>query len=222
LNVLAIFAHPDDEALGAGATLARHAARGDSVRIFFVADGESSREKVAAGVTGRNAMAAAAARALGAHPPRLMGGPDQRLDTLPLLDIVQWIEREAKPDGPTAVYTHHPHDLNADHRIVANAVLTAFRPLPGSLVRAIYACEVPSSTEWAAPSAQAFVPRRFVDVSATLAKKIEALRCYDGEMRAFPHPRSYEAVEALARWRGATAGLAAAEAFDILRVIETE
>ncbi len=217
--VLAVFAHPDDEVLGAGATLARHAARGDKVHILLIADGETSRGD--GKISERNEAAMKASRVLGAEPPRIMGGPDQRLDTLPLLDIVQWIEEEAKLHAPNVVYTHHPYDLNADHRVVAGAAMTAFRPLPGSLVRAIYACEIPSSTECAPPTAGlGFVPRRYVDVSDTLEKKYEALRCYGAEMRAFPHPRSYAAIEALAKWRGASAGLLAAEAFDVLREID--
>jgi N-acetylglucosamine malate deacetylase 1 len=220
--VLAIFAHPDDEVLGAGATLARHAVSGDSIHVLLVADGETSRAGGGAGrVNARAKAAAEAARILGAKPPSLLGLPDQRLDTVPLLDIVQRIEAEAKKIGPSVVYTHHPRDLNADHRIVAQAVMTAFRPLPNSPVRAIYACEIPSSTGWESPGIDSFTPRRFVNVSATLGKKREALRCYDAEMRPFPHARSYEAIEAMARWRGASAGLPAAEAFDVLREIET-
>lgn len=220
--MLAVFAHPDDEVLGAGATLARHAAAGDAVHILLLADGETSRGGHGEDRVGSRGQAAAtAARVLGAAPPRLLGLPDQRLDTVPLLDIVREIEAAAAAISPAIVYTHHPDDLNADHRIVCGAAMTAFRPQPGSAVRAIYACEIASSTEWSPPSdLRGFKPRRFIDVSATLAKKIEALRCYEKEMREFPHPRSYRAVEALAQWRGASAGLAAAEAFDVLREIE--
>jgi LmbE family N-acetylglucosaminyl deacetylase len=222
MNVLVIVAHPDDEVLGAGGTIARHAARGDNVRILIIADGETSRPGAPpAAMAARQKAAADAARVLGAQLLGCLGLPDQRLDTVPLLEIVQKIEALARKDPPSLVYTHHPHDLNSDHRIVANAVMTAFRPVPGSSVRAIFACEIASSTEWAAPDPKtAFLPRRFVDISATLGRKTDALRCYDSEMRAFPHARSYEAVEALARWRGASVGLPAAEAFDILREID--
>ena len=222
MNVLVVVAHPDDEVLGAGGVMARHAARGDAVDTIIVADGEAARSgHKPSDVEGREKSAIRAAEILGSRKPKFLGFRDQRLDSVPLLDIVQKIEAAALKLQPSLIYTHHLHDLNADHRIVAGAVLTAFRPVPDSSVRAIYACEIASSTEWMpAAAATAFLPRRFVDISGTLARKIEALRCYDGEMRSFPHPRSYEALAALARWRGANVGLEAAEAFDILREID--
>lgn len=216
MNVAVVVAHPDDEVLGPGGTIARHVKEGDSVHILIVADGETSRRNRA--VDMRAQAAADAARTLGAGPPRLLGLADQRLDTVPLLEVTQAIERMLAETAPSVVYTHHPNDLNADHCIVARAVMTACRPMPGSAVTAIYGFETPSSTEWAPPDAtEAFVPARFVDISDTLAVKMAALRHYDAEMRPFPHPRSYEAIEALARWRGATAGMRAAEAFVVLR-----
>jgi LmbE family N-acetylglucosaminyl deacetylase len=220
MNVLIVVAHPDDEALGAGGTLARHSQNGDHVSIVILADGESSRHGYHQdGIMARQQSAARAAQALGARAPQLLGLPDNALDSLPLLHVVQKLEPFFRSIKPAIVYTHHPHDLNIDHRIVANAVLIACRPISGSPVRAIYTFETASSTEWSIPGALAFSPRRFVDISATLNAKIAALQCYDSEMRQFPHPRSYEAVEALARWRGATVGLAAAEAFEVQREI---
>lgn len=219
-TVLLIAAHPDDEVLGAGGTLARHVDDGDGVHLAFVAEGESSRPEQASGVAPRKDAARAAAATLGCAAPVFFGLADQRLDTLPLLDIIRRIEALVAEIGPSVIYTHHPGDLNADHRLVAHAALTACRPLPGSVVRAIYAFEVPSSTEWSPGGAAAqFSPARFVDISRTMQRKMEALRCYDAEMRPFPHPRSYEAVQALATWRGACAGLAAAEAFVVLREV---
>ncbi|HZQ14719.1 MAG TPA: PIG-L family deacetylase [Pseudolabrys sp.] len=216
MNIAVIVAHPDDEVLGAGGTMARHVKEGHAVHVLIVADGETSRPDRA--VDKRAQAAANAARTLGAEPPRLLGLADQRLDTVPLLDVTQAIERFLAEAAPSVVYTHHPNDLNADHCIVARAVMTACRPLPGSAVTAIYGFETPSSTEWAPPdAAETFVPARFVDISDTLSVKMAALKHYDAEMRPFPHPRSYEAIEALARWRGATAGMRAAEAFVVLR-----
>jgi N-acetylglucosamine malate deacetylase 1 len=222
MNILVVVAHPDDEVLGAGGVMALHGARGDVVDTIIVADGETSRSgDKPADVMGRERAAVRAAEVLGSRAPQLLGFPDQRLDTVPLLDIVQKIEATAIRLLPSLIYTHSLHDLNADHRIVARAVLTAFRPVQDSTVGAIYACEIASSTEWMpATPAEAFLPRRFVDISGTLKKKLEALRCYDAEMRPFPHPRSFAAIEALAHWRGASAGLHAAEAFDILREID--
>lgn len=216
--VVVIAAHPDDEVLGCGGTMALHARRGDAVHVLFLADGETSRG--AGAPAHRNAAAAAAARVLGARPPVLLGLPDNKLDALPLLDVVQRVEAELARIRPQVVYTHHGADLNIDHAITHRAVLTACRPLPGATVEAIHAFEVPSSSEWApAQQGPAFAPNHFVDIAGIAAVKHEALRCYDAELRPFPHPRSYEAVEALAKWRGASAGLPLAEAFQTVRVL---
>lgn len=219
-TVLAVVAHPDDEVLGAGGTLARHAANGDAVHILFLADGVGARggDKAAAG---RRADAArAAASALGAREPQFLGLPDNRLDRLELLDIVQPIEKVVAALAPQTIYTHHVGDLNIDHALCHRAVLIACRPLDGSSVLRIYAMEVPSSTEWSSPQCCApFTPARFVDISETQGKKRLALEAYGEEMRPFPHPRSFEAVNALAAWRGASAGLKAAEAFMVIREI---
>lgn len=221
-RVLVVVAHPDDEVLGAGGTLARHAARGDEVHIVCLTDGVGARGNDRAAAERRAAAARRAVAILGAREPKFLSFPDNRLDEIALLDIVQAIEPIVAAIGPDTIYTHHAGDLNIDHAICNRAVLTACRPLPGSKVRRIYAMEIASSTEWALPSAaNAFVPTRFVDISATLTAKRDALSAYAEEMRPFPHPRSIEAMEALAAWRGANAGLAAAEAFMLLREVET-
>jgi len=219
-SVLALVAHPDDEVLGIGGTLARHAAGGDQVYIVFLADGVGARGDDKAAAARRAVAARKAAEILGARPPRHLGFSDNRLDEAPLLDVVNAIEAVIAETRPDTVYTHHAGDLNIDHAICQRAVLTACRPLPGHSVQRILACEIMSSTEWNAPSSAAFVPTRFVDISRTLVTKRRALEVYAEEMRAFPHARSYEAVEALARWRGATVGLTAAEAFMTVREIE--
>jgi LmbE family N-acetylglucosaminyl deacetylase len=219
MTVLVIAAHPDDEALGCGGTIARHARLGETVDIVFVSDGETSRPGAgAADIEGRQDAARAAAKALGARPPVFLGFPDNALDTVRRLTIVQALERAVAQIWPTVVYTHHAGDLNVDHQITAAAALTAFRPQPGSSVRGIYGFEVLSSTHWAGPEG-AFNPVRFVDVSADLDAKRAALACYEGEMRRAPHARSAEAVAHLAGFRGMTHGLAAAEAFTVLREI---
>jgi LmbE family N-acetylglucosaminyl deacetylase len=220
-TVLVVVAHPDDDVLGAGGTMARHARAGSKVHILFLADGVSARggDKLAAERRAKAARNAAAC--LGALEPAFLGLPDNRLDSLDLLDITQAIEGIISKVGPSIVYTHHAGDLNIDHAICHRAVVTACRPLPGSKLRAIYAMEVPSSTEWAEPTeSNAFQPARFVDISAVQDLKRRALEAYAEEMRPYPHPRSFEAVEALGKWRGASAGLHIAEAFMVLREIE--
>ena len=222
-DILTIVAHPDDEILGCGGTLARHADKGDQVRVLIVAEGATSRPETNIDeVKSLRIAAEKACAALGKlHPPRFIGLADNRLDSYDLLDIIQKIETEISDIRPGIVYTHHGGDLNIDHRIVHEAVITACRPLPGSLVKQIYAFETVSSTEWATPSiGDTFRPNRFVDVSAYMGKKMMALDCYESEMRAFPHPRSKESIQALARMRGSQSGIGNAEAFETVIHIE--
>jgi len=221
-SVLVIAAHPDDEILGCGGAMAKHVDAGDTVHTLILGEGLAARD-AARGMAGRDALQAcaiAAARELGAATPSFAALPDNRLDSLDLLDVVKIVETKLVEVRPTTLYTHWANDLNIDHRICCQAVMTAARPLPGSTARMIYLFEVPSATEWAVPYAAApFAPTRFVDISAQLERKLRALGCYASEMRPFPHARSLEVVEALARWRGASVGVAAAEAFVVAREI---
>lgn len=216
-RVLVVAAHPDDEVLGCGGVMAKHADAGDEVHVLFIADGVTSRTSGGSdSLNARNQAASAACRILGSHPPVHLAMPDNALDSVPLLEIVQRIELVLTELVPSCIYTHSGGDLNIDHQYVQKAVLTAARPLPNSSVRAIYAFEVLSSTGWAAGDSS-FRPNRFVEITPYLDRKLDALRCYDAEMRDFPHARSYRSVEALARYRGAAVGFHAAEAFDVLR-----
>ncbi len=224
--VLVIAAHPDDEVLGCGGAMARHADAGDRVHVVFLADGVTARQDVpdldalADALRRREDGATAAARILGAEPPVFHRLPDNRLDGVPLIDLAKLVEREIARIGPDIVYTHHGGDLNVDHRLTHQAVLTACRPLPGARVRVIYAFEVLSGTEWGGvATGGGFTPTRFVDIASQLQRKLDALACYDDEMRPFPHPRSKPAIEALVRLRGSASGLTAAEAFCVVREI---
>ena len=224
-TIFVCVAHPDDEVLGCGGTIARHVDRGDTVHVIFVADGIGSRKSTNAerekNLLERRQAARNAARIIGCEAPHCLDYPDQRLDTISLLDITQSIEALLDGVKPDIVYTHHSGDLNADHRLVCEATMTAVRPMPGQTVRAVYGFETLSSTEWAFHSREtAFRPNRFVGIEETLGRKLDALRAYNIEMRDFPHARSFETVEALARLRGSTVGLAAAEAFTVLREVE--
>lgn len=215
--VLVIVAHPDDEVLGCGGTLARHADAGDEVCVLILADGETSRDEVGK-VAERYVNARRAAEALGINLYKIMGFPDNQLDTVALLEVTKSIECALAELKPNVIYTHHAGDLNIDHQIACRAVMTACRPLPDSILRAIYTFETVSSTEWTiSQQDSAFVPTHVVDITNTLEKKMAALRCYDTEMRLFPHARSYEAVEHLARLRGTQNGLRAAEVFGVMR-----
>lgn len=222
-RLFVVCAHPDDEALGCGGTIARFAAEGAEVDILFLADGVGSRDAGAVedgSLTRRRRMGDDAAAALGARAPTYLDFADNRLDGVDLLDVVAEIERVSRGREPDLVLTHFPGDLNVDHRICAQAVATAFRPTPGQSVRAIAGFEVPSSTEWAfGVAGNSFAPNLYVDISDFLPRKLAALDAYGEEMRPFPHPRSAENVTALARFRGASVGVAAAEAFSLLRMV---
>ena len=218
-DILIVAAHPDDEVLGCGGTIATHVANGDSVNILIIAEGATSRTQNES--TPRpsdiKGQARKAARTLGVSDLNFLDYPDNKLDTVPLLDVVKSIESEVSSKNPKVVYTHHGSDLNVDHRIVSQAVVTACRPQPWSSVSCVLAFEVLSSSEWGTPvTGPIFNPNYFKDISQCLDKKLEALKCYDSELREFPHPRSLRSVETLARLRGSNSGVEAAEAFELL------
>ncbi|WP_081910364.1 PIG-L deacetylase family protein [Thermopetrobacter sp. TC1] len=218
-SVLVVAAHPDDEVLGCGGTLVKHAEAGDAVTCVFLADGITSRGKNKE-IIERKRQARCSSKVIGIKNTIFLNYTDNKLDSVPLLDVVQSLEKIIKNVEPEIIYTHHGGDLNVDHRIAHQAVMTACRPQPGSTVQAIYAFEVPSSTEWApVGTLPAFNPTRFIDISENMKQKREALECYSKEIRSWPHARSFEAVEALAKVRGACVGLEAAEAFMVIREI---
>jgi LmbE family N-acetylglucosaminyl deacetylase len=150
---------------------------------------------------------------------KFIGLPDNKLDSLPLLNIIQPIEELIFQLKPTIIYTHHCSDLNVDHSIVQRAVLTACRPVPGFSVKNILTFEIVSSTDWSEIGLNNFRPNTFINITKYLNTKIEALNAYSHEMRASPHSRSLENITALARNRGHTVGVEYAEAFYQLRQI---
>lgn len=206
MNILVVAAHPDDEVLGCGGTIAQHTAAEDEVQVIFIADG---RDKLKA-----RTMAYKAAVVLKTRPPLFIGYTDQLLDTYSLLGITHTIEEAAKLFTPDIVLTHSSADLNKDHRVVHEATLTAFRPIGDS--PDILCFEVASSTEW---GERAFHPNYFVDISEQKLILHEALRCYEEEMRPPPHPRSHVNITYQYHNRGAQAGLHAAEAFEVVRIL---
>lgn len=219
MKVLVVAAHPDDEVLGCGGSMARHADQGDSVDVLILGTGALSREHGSPQeVEALQQQAREAGRILGARGVRVCDFPDNRFDSVDRLDIVKRVEEEIRQLTPEVIYTHHGGDLNVDHRRTFEAVVTACRPQGTMTVRRILSFEVPSSTEWQSPTVDApFAPNVFVDVAASLARKLEALQAYAGEVRDFPHPRSIDALKALAAWRGAASGMTAAEAFQLVR-----
>lgn len=218
MNVLVIGAHPDDELLGVGGTVANHVDRGHSVTLAVVCEGVSMRYAPERHAEVR-AQTAQAAAVLGVTDVEIGQLPDQRLDTLPVSEVAAAVEAIVQRVGPSIVYTHFPGDLNRDHRIVAEATMIACRPY-ASVVRELLFFETPSSTEWGAIGVPpAFAPTLFVDVTETLERKIDAMACYTEEVRDYPHPRSLEALRVRARAWGSLVGCYAAEAFVTARIL---
>ena len=220
-SVLVVAAHPDDEVLGAGGAMAWHAERGDTVTILILGEGIAARAGVAPEEVARqqrelNAHAAAASIGVGAQSLRRAAFPDNAFDTVSLLSIVQEIEKVADDVKPSIIYTHHAGDTNVDHRLTAEAVDAVVRPMQGNTVVEVRSFEVPSSSEWNFTRSP-FRPNVFVSLSeGQLKKKIDAMKAYVSEIREFPHPRSPEYLEALARVRGGQSGYMAAEAFSLV------
>ena len=217
-NVLVVAAHSDDEVLGCGGTIAKHIANGDKVTVMYMTDGVSSRA-LNEGAEGRENASFNAMNILGVQDIRQSAFPDNKMDSVPLLDVVKDIELVIDDIKPQIIYTHFAHDLNIDHRVTHSAVMTACRPQSCSSITKILSFEVLSSTEWNSHSITPFTPNYIIDISSFWDKKLAALKCYDCEMRPFPHSRSYKCVEALAILRGATHGVNKAEAFSVERIL---
>ncbi|MBI5485465.1 MAG: PIG-L family deacetylase [Deltaproteobacteria bacterium] len=219
-RVLVVAAHPDDEVLGCGATIAKYVRNGDEVHVLILAEGatsrdaERNREERGAELSELAEAAHMAKDILGVTSLSLHDFPDNRMDSIDLLDIVKVIECHIEKTRPEIILTHHTGDVNIDHRRIHEAVVTACRPTPSLSVHTLLFFEVSSSTEWQPPgSAPVFAPNWFEDISETVSLKLQALEAYHMEMRPWPHSRSVDAVNHLARWRGASVGVEAAEAF---------
>lgn len=210
--------------LFAGATLAAMADRGIETHCLVLGEGIGARfsddERPDAAVAQLGEELREAARILGATPHQL-NLPDNRFDSLDLLDVVHLVERVKTEVRPDVVFTHHPGDMNVDHLVTCNAVLTAFRPLPGERPVTLLAGDTLSSTEFnVASNRPPFVPNWFVDASPGLERKVAAMAAYRTELREWPHPRSLEGIRVAARRWGMSVGLAAAEPFALLRRVE--
>ncbi len=219
-RVLVVAAHADDEVLGCGATIAKHIANQDKVKVIFMTDGVGARDNSSVQESQARALALTnAMTALGVTDYQCFDFPDNQMDTVSLLSIVKEIEQVIAEFQPSIVYSHFGHDLNIDHRITHQAVMTACRPIKGHSVKKIFAFEVLSSTEWQSPSAPSFKPQYIVNISPFWPQKLQALQSYQQELRAFPHSRSLECIEALATLRGASHGFEKAEAFQVERIL---
>lgn len=216
-RVLIVAAHADDEVLGAGGAIARHATAGDDVRVLIMADCRTARpdwRKPPA----LNAAAIEAAKVLGVSGVLFGERGGMTLDAGPELPLVQIIETELKLARPDVVYTHHAGDLNSDHRAVSHAVMVATRPFGAWTPELVLHFEVPSSTGWETPSA--FAPNHFVALPAgILERKLAAMACYAEELRPAPHPRSIEGLRHRAAYWGQQCGVEYAEPFMLMREV---
>jgi len=223
-KILVVAAHPDDEILGCGGTIGRLVNEGCDVYTLILGTGIAGRyenadeEKIKAEIEELEKQAFAANEAIGVKEVFFHDFPDNRLDTIALLDVVKVIERLKDSVKPEIIFTHYAGDLNIDHQITYKAVLTATRPLLSETVRQIYSFEVLSSTEWNYPPT--FSPNVFFDITDTIDGKMKAMGQYKSELRELPHPRSLEAVELNAKVWGTKVGLKYAEAFECVRTIK--
>ena len=225
-KILIIAAHPDDEVLGCGGSMAKWSRDGHRVHVLIMAEGATSRDKKRDRYAWKGELsnlfrfAKKAGEILGVESVELLDYPDNRMDSVDMLDVVKSIEEHIEKRKPEVVITHHSGDLNIDHQVIHQAVVTACRPQPGHPVKRILSFEVQSATEWQSSTInQPFTPNWFEEITDTLELKIQALEAYESEIREWPHARSIKAVDHQARWRGVTVGCQAAEAFILIRQV---
>lgn len=216
-----VAAHADDEVLGCGGTIAKHVANGDQVELIIMTDGVSSRGTQDSTESElRRSMLKSSCELLGIHNVHQYKFPDNQMDSVPILSLIQSIEKHVFELKPNLVYTHCSTDLNIDHQLTHRAVMTACRPQPEFPVEQILTFEVRSGTDWQPASQMQFVPNWFIDISQQWSQKEQALNAYDKEIKQWPHSRSTAAVKAQAESRGAQIGVTMAEAFVLERYIE--
>ena len=218
-KILIVAAHPDDEVLGCFGTVARLIKEGYDAYTLILGEGKTSRDEV-----DENALKILreeikkANEKIGIKKVFIEHFPDNRFDSVDLLDIIKVISKVKEEVQPDIIFTHYKDDLNIDHQITYKAVITATRPMQNESVKEIYAFEILSSTEWNYPLS--FSPDTFFDISDTLLLKVDAMKTYRSELCEYPHPRSLEGIELNARYQGMRVGRTAVEAFKAIRVIK--
>ena len=235
MNVLVIVAHPDDEVLGMGGTILKHFTQGDIVTIAYLATGIAARRstnfqnttnykitkndklKMKNQIIKLRKDARKARNILKVRKNIFFDFPDNEMDTVPSLEINKIVEKLVKENKPYRIYTSHYGDLNVDHRVVSEAVLSTCDALSLN-VKEIMCFEILSSTESAFP--YKFEPNYFINIKKELKQKMKAMQSYKNEIREFPHPRSIQNIENNARKWGTVSGFYAAEAFQIIKKLE--
>jgi len=227
-RIMIVVAHPDDELLGLGATMHKLIREeGIITRVVILGEGITSRadardvEHWKSELKKHKQNIELARAAIGYNEVKAYDFPDNRFDTVPLLDIIKVVEKEKKEFDPEVIFTHHGGDLNIDHRRTFEAVITACRPMEKEPVKAIFTFETPSGTEWrASTDPHAFIPNYFISVSERdVEAKVAGMESYDYEKRQYPHPRSAQALRILAQRNGIIVGKLYAEAFHLVRTI---
>lgn len=225
-KILTIVAHPDDEILGVGGTLVKHKQTEDEIYCLILGEGMTSRHEKRKDTKKEKLEelhndTLKAAEVIGFEEIYFSNFPDNRFDSIDLLDIIKEIEKYIDEINPKIIYTHHSGDLNIDHQKTFKAVITACRPVEDYNVKEIYAFETPSSTEWNfSYGDNSFNPNVFVDIGGTIDKKLKAMRCYQSEIRDYPHPRSIKALKTIAARWGTVVGKEYVEAFELIRRVK--
>lgn len=222
---LTVTAHPDDEVLGFGASAYILSGKGHKIYNCILSGSVDSRQfrpelKELYDHTRK------AQEIIGAEPPILGDLPNIKFNTVPHLELVQFIEKIIEEVQPDIIITHHPYDLNNDHYHTSKACQAAarlYQRKPFKPLKSLYFMEIPSSTDWAFPvDGQNFTPDTFIEVGEEgVEHKLKALYAYEGVMRRYPHPRSDESIKALATLRGSQVGKRYCEAFQTaMNIIE--
>ncbi len=223
-KILIVAAHPDDEVLGCFATVSKLINQGNEAYTLILGEGKTSRdekrviEKRKDELKLLNKEIIEANNLIGIKKVYTENFPDNRFDSVALLDIVKAVTKVKEEIKPDIIFTHYENDLNIDHQITYKAVLTATRPMEKESVKEIYSFEILSSTEWSYPLS--FYPDFFVDVESSIELKIEAMKKYNSELREYPHPRSIEGIRLNAQYQGMRVGQKCVEAFKTVRVIK--
>jgi len=216
-RILIIAAHPDDEILGCGGLIAKYKNK-SKIQTIFLTDGVSARGKKNKLIDLRKKECLKLFKFININKPIFFNFPDNKLDSIPLLNIVKKIESVIKKFKPNLVLTHYENCLNIDHKVAYQATITACRPLKkNSFINQIVSFEVPSSTEWKISNKSIFKPNIYIDISKEIKKKINYLKFYKSEIKLYPHSRSTRGVKAVASYRGIISGFNYAEAYLLVR-----
>lgn len=214
-KILVIAPHPDDEVLGCGGTIKKYAQRGANISLCVVTTAYMP-EWPEDFIKNRPRQIRAAADVLGIKDIYVLGFPTVKLDTIPQKELNENIAGVARKVLPDTLYIPHRGDLNRDHQLVHEAALVVARPIAGQSIKHVLVYEARSETEW---GFLPFTPTVYENIADEMESKLEAMKVYASEVKSFPHPRSLEAIEALAKTRGSEAGLKRAEAFMLVRSV---